>query len=195
MAWIAEHQWIIGEMLDALHAETGQLQASIAELTETLFLFMDRDRKSTALKAIQGMIWRQGYMNGDFKGHLYPDVPLALRMWQSEGIRLYVYSSGSTEAQKLLFRYSDAGDISSMFSGFFDTHVVAKRQPDAYCGIARQTGQAAGELLLLSDIHQELDAAQEASWNTLQLIRGAGDAVNVYRQIKRFDQGILELCP
>ncbi|WP_088294263.1 acireductone synthase, partial [Escherichia coli] len=87
----------------------------------TLFAFMDEDRKSTALKALQGIIWREGYVNGDFTGHLYPDVLPSLEKWKSQGIDLYVYSSGSVAAQKLLFGYSDEGDITHLFNGYFDT--------------------------------------------------------------------------
>ncbi|KAG4065037.1 hypothetical protein HA402_006783 [Bradysia odoriphaga] len=92
-------------------------------LITTLYRFMDEDRKSTALKSLQGIIWRSGYLNGDFQGHLYPEVAEQLAAWQQQGLKLYVYSSGSVEAQKLLFGYSDAGDLQPLFSGYFDTHI------------------------------------------------------------------------
>lgn len=188
-----QQQPAVSSTLNDLRQEIAQPEASIGQLTETLFSFMDEDRKSTALKALQGMIWREGYLNGDFKGHLYPDVLPAFKQWQSQGIALFVYSSGSVAAQKLLFGYSDEGDITSLFSGYFDTHVGAKREVDAYRNIASQIDLPASELLFLSDIHQELDAAQQAGWHTVQLIRGEADAESIHRQVNRFDQINLEL--
>lgn len=108
-------------ILDNLRQEIAQPAAGAEQLIATLFTFMDEDRKSTALKALQGIIWREGYVNGDFTGHLYPDVLPALEKWKSQGIDLFVYSSGSVAAQKLLFGYSDEGDITHLFNGYFDT--------------------------------------------------------------------------
>ncbi|KOC89599.1 acireductone synthase [Winslowiella iniecta] len=188
-----QHQPAVSRTLDDLRQEIAQPEANIDQLTETLFTFMDEDRKSTALKALQGMIWRDGYLNGDFSGHLYPDVLPSFKQWQSQGVSLYVYSSGSVAAQKLLFGYSDEGDITALFSGYFDTHVGAKREVDSYRNIASQIDLPASELLFLSDIHQELDAAQQAGWHTVQLIRGEADAESIHRQVNRFDQINLEL--
>ncbi|WP_130834121.1 acireductone synthase [[Erwinia] mediterraneensis] len=172
--------------LDDVRAEAGAPDADLTTLTTLLYGYMDEDRKSTGLKALQGMIWREGYLNGSFTGHLYPDVLPALQQWQQQGIRLYVYSSGSVAAQKLLFGYSDAGDITGLFSGYFDTHVGAKREVSSYLNIANQIGLPADELLFLSDIHQELDAAAEAGWHTLQLIRGDADPESRHRQVPHF---------
>ncbi|WP_227318811.1 acireductone synthase [Cedecea davisae] len=185
--YVREHQNEISEILNDLRAEINEPQADTDRLIETLFSFMDVDRKSTALKALQGLIWRDGYVNGDFTGHLYDDVLPALQAWKQQGIDLYVYSSGSVAAQKLLFGYSDAGDITGLFSGYFDTHVGAKREVQSYRNIAQQTGIAPDALLFLSDIHQELDAAREAGWNTVQLIRGEADEASNHRQVNRFD--------
>ncbi|WP_168403750.1 acireductone synthase [Erwinia amylovora] len=175
-------------VLDQLRAEIDRPQATVQELIGVLFGFMDEDRKSTALKALQGMVWRDGYLNGSFTGHLYPDVLPALQRWQQLGLGLYVYSSGSVAAQKLLFGYSDAGDITGLFSGYFDTHVGAKREVGAYQSIASQIGLPARQLLFLSDIHQELDAARDAGWHTVQLIRGDADNESRHRQVTDFDQ-------
>lgn len=149
-------------ILDNLRAEIDNPAASTAELIDTLLAFMDEDRKSTALKALQGIIWREGYVNGDFTGHLYPDVLPALEKWKSQGIDLYIYSSGSVAAQKLLFGYSDEGDITHLFSGYFDTLTGAKRETQSYRNIAEQLGHHPATILFLSDIHQELDAAEAA---------------------------------
>ncbi len=99
--------------LAALRAEIAQPDVDNELLITTLYRYMDEDRKSTALKALQGIIWRSGYLNGDFQGHLYPEVAEQLAAWQQQGLKLYVYSSGSVEAQKLLFGYSDAGDVAT----------------------------------------------------------------------------------
>jgi len=153
---------------------------------------MDEDRKSTSLKALQGMIWQKGYEAGDFTGHLYADVPPVLQAWKAQGLGLYVYSSGSVASQKLLFSYSDAGDLTPLFSGYFDTHVGAKREVQSYRNIAQQIGIAPASLLFLSDIRQELDAAEQAGWQTLQLIRGEADEISHHQQVGCFDNIDLE---
>lgn len=187
-----QHREEVAQALSDLRDEIAQPQATVEDLITVLFGFMDEDRKSTALKALQGMIWRDGYLNGSFTGHLYPDVLPALKAWHQAGIGLYVYSSGSVAAQKLLFGYSDEGDITSLFSGYFDTHVGAKRETDSYRNIAADIGLAPGELLFLSDIRQELDAAREAGWYTVQLIRDEADDVSRHPQVNRFDHLTLE---
>ena len=178
----------VSAILNDLRAEISQPQATPEALIAVLLGFMTEDRKSTALKALQGHIWQGGYLNGDFTGHLYPDVLPALRRWKAQGIDLYVYSSGSVAAQKLLFGYSDEGDITGLFSGYFDTHVGAKRETQSYRNIAQQAGVPPGQLLFLSDIRQELDAAREAGWQTVQLIRDEADPVSRHRQVSRFDE-------
>ncbi|MBE5212695.1 acireductone synthase [Pectobacterium sp. A535-S3-A17] len=178
----------IAQALNALRQELGQPDADSETLIAALNQFMDEDRKSTALKQLQGIIWRTGYRNGDFQGHLYPEVATQLAAWQQQGLRLYVYSSGSVEAQQLLFGYSNAGDLRPLFSDYFDTRVGAKRETDSYRTIAQAIGLPAEQLLFLSDIRQELDAAQEAGWHTCQLIRDDADNVSRHRQVARFDQ-------
>ncbi|MEQ9846851.1 acireductone synthase [Pectobacterium brasiliense] len=178
----------IAQALDALRQELGQPDADSETLIAALNQFMDEDRKSTALKQLQGIIWRTGYRNGDFQGHLYPEVATQLAAWQQQGLRLYVYSSGSVEAQQLLFGYSNAGDLRPLFSDYFDTRVGAKRETGSYRTIAQAIGLPAEQLLFLSDIRQELDAAQEAGWHTCQLIRDDADSVSRHRQVARFDQ-------
>ncbi|MBN3082602.1 acireductone synthase [Pectobacterium polaris] len=178
----------IAQALNALRQELGQPDADSETLIAALNQFMDEDRKSTALKQLQGIIWRAGYRNGDFQGHLYPEVAAQLAAWQQQGLRLYVYSSGSVEAQQLLFGYSNAGDLRPLFSDYFDTRVGAKRETDSYRTIAQAIGLPAEQLLFLSDIRQELDAAQEAGWHTCQLIRDDADNVSRHRQVARFDQ-------
>ncbi len=138
---------------------------------ETLQGWMARDEKIPVLKTIQGMIWDEGYRNGAIKGEIYPDVPPALRRWARAGLRHYVYSSGSVAAQRLLFGFSDAGDLTPLFQGFFDTGVGPKRTPDSYRTICRGINIDANALLFLSDVEAELDAAAEAGLATCQLVR------------------------
>lgn len=190
--FVRENQNDIQDILNNLRAEVDESQAETERLIDILFSFMDEDRKSTSLKALQGLIWRQGYEKGDFTGHLYSDVLPVLQTWKQQGIGLYIYSSGSVEAQKLLVGYSDFGDISQLFNGYFDTHVGAKRDVQSYCNIAQQIGLPPESLLFLSDIYQELDAAEEAGWHTLQLIRGEPDDVSHHQQVNRFDNIVLE---
>ncbi|MEI2266250.1 acireductone synthase [Erwinia sp. CGal63] len=187
-----QHRDDVAQALNDLREEIAQPQATTEDLIAVLFGFMDEDRKSTALKALQGMVWRDGYLNGSFTGHLYADVLPALTAWQAQGLKLYVYSSGSVAAQKLLFGYSDEGDITSLFSGYFDTHVGAKRETASYRNIAAKIGLPPDALLFLSDIHQELDAAREAGWHCVQLIRDEADSQSRHRQVSGFNEINLE---
>lgn len=139
-----------------------------------LRLWMGEDAKVTPLKSLQGLIWQAGYLDGRLKGHLWPDVAPCLRAWARAGLRLAVYSSGSVGAQKLLFGHSAAGDLTPMFTGFFDTKVGGKRDPASYATIAAGLHVPPGEVLFLSDVVEELDAAQAAGLRTCQLVR-AGD--------------------
>lgn len=151
--------------------EAGLMEASRQEIIELLLRWIDEDRKSTALKALQGMIWKDGYLAGEYRAHVYPEVAAHLRQWRAEGRRLYVYSSGSVPAQQLFFRYSEAGDLTSLFAGYFDTETGPKREAESYRRIAAATGEQPGHLLFLSDIEEELDAAREAGLQTGLLVR------------------------
>lgn len=133
--------------------------------------WIDEDRKATPLKALQGMIWRQGYESGELKGHVYVDTPEFLRAWHDRGLRLYVYSSGSVEAQKLIFAHTAHGDLTPLFSGYFDTRVGGKREAQSYKAILRDTGLSGPDVLFLSDVGEELDAARAAGMKTCQLLR------------------------
>lgn len=135
-----------------------ELDAIIA----TLLSWIEEDKKHTALKALQGMIWEHGYRNGDFKAQMYPDAVAQLKQWHMNGHRLAVYSSGSVAAQKLLFEFSDAGNLLPLFSHFFDTAVGHKRDADSYRSITTQLEVAPQNIVFLSDVTEELDAAKAA---------------------------------
>lgn len=160
----------VREQLDAVATEVGH-ELSEQQTVLTLLQWIEQDRKVTPLKALQGMIWERGYQQGDFQGHVYPDACAKLLEWQSQGLRLYVYSSGSVAAQKLLFGYSVFGDITPFFSGYFDTRIGGKREMDSYRRIVEAIGLPADQILFLSDISQELDAARLAGLHTCQLLR------------------------
>lgn len=160
----AVHHW-----LETVAAETGK--SDRATLIATLQAWIDEDRKHTALKALQGMIWADGYARGEFTAPVYPDVLQSLREWYGAGLPLYVYSSGSVAAQKLLFEHTDAGDLSVLFTDWFDTEVGGKRERASYERIAGAIGLPADDVLFLSDVVEELDAAREAGMRTVLVDR------------------------
>ena len=139
--------------------------------------WMDADAKVTPLKILQGILWRDGYRAGELRGEMYPDVPPCLRRWAAAGVRLFVYSSGSEEAQRLIFGHSGAGDLAALFGGFFDTRVGPKREPESYRAIARAVSLPPGEVLFLSDTEAELDAAAAAGSRVCQLVRAQDGTV------------------
>jgi len=159
--------------------ETAPILAEVAAMepgdpVATLTRWIDEDRKATPLKTLQGMIWADGYREGAFTGHIYPDAAAALRRWHEAGIALYVFSSGSVPAQKLLFGHSDAGDLTPLFSGYFDTKTGPKREAASYQAIANAVGLAADEILFLSDTPQEIAAARDAGLSALLIDRDGG---------------------
>jgi 2,3-diketo-5-methylthio-1-phosphopentane phosphatase len=135
-----------------------------------LFWLMDRDRKSTALKSLQGNIWKAGYERGDLKSVLFEDVPEAVARWSKEA-RIALYSSGSAEAQKLFFRHSNFGDLTPMISGYFDTRTGPKQASDSYAAIAAAMKVPQQQVLFFSDVVRELDAARKAGCGTRLVMR------------------------
>jgi enolase-phosphatase E1 len=132
---------------------------------------MAHDVKHTGLKALQGLIWERGYKDGTLKAPVFPDVPPSLRAWIKLGIPVSIYSSGSIAAQKLLFAYTDSGDLTSLFSHHFDTTSGTKRDKESYRTIAATLGVETGRLLFFSDVPAELDAARDAGWKTVLVVR------------------------
>lgn len=132
---------------------------------------MDRDRKSTGLKMLQGILWEEGYRSGELKGQVYPDVAAALRTWKERGIRARVFSSGSVLAQKLIFGHSDQGDLLPYFEGYHDTTTGPKQGPESYQAIAAAFALLPEEILFLSDVTSELDAARAAGMRTGFFVR------------------------
>lgn len=159
-----------------------------AALIDQFIDWIDSDQKITALKSLQGLIWEAGYQQGDFKGHIYDDANRCLKAWHQQGLALYVYSSGSVQAQKLLFGFSEAGDLTPLFSGYFDTHIGGKREVASYQNIIDALQLPAEQIVFLSDIREELDAARQAGLQTVWLVRDqAIDSQAEHQQVNDFD--------
>jgi enolase-phosphatase E1 len=174
--------------LEEVHRLSGK-NLNEPEVIEQLIRWIDEDRKITPLKSLQGMIWEDGYKKGDFKGHLYEDAVRHLKKWKQAGIRLYVFSSGSVQAQKLLFAHTEYGDLTPLFSGYFDTTIGNKREADSYRKIAEIIGSPPGDILFLSDIKEELDAARVAGMQVTWLVRdGVPDPNATHRQVRNFEE-------
>lgn len=178
--------------LDAVSDQVGR-PLTDEEAVAQLAAWIDEDRKSTPLKALQGMIWRAGYRDGDFTGHVYDDAARKLRDWHRSGKRLYVYSSGSVAAQQLLFGHSDHGDLTPLFEGYFDTRTGNKREEASYRRIVDAIGLPAEEILFLSDTVAELDAAAAAGMVTCRLVREAVPGARArHQEVGDFDAVALE---
>lgn len=171
--WVRGHarQKRVQQALKEVRAELGEPRAKVERCIEALLGWIDSDAKVTPLKTLQGFIWADGYEQGAFQGHVYDDAVRGLRRWHDEGLTLAVYSSGSVGAQKLLFGHSVAGDLTGLFSAHFDTHVGHKREPASYQAIAAELEVAPPEVLFLSDVVEELDAARAAGMRTVHLVR------------------------
>lgn len=161
---------IVLKLLVDVNVEVGA-ELDLEQAIMQLIQWIDDDQKITPLKSLQGLIWEAGYQRGELTGHLYADAIRNLQDWKAQGIDLYVYSSGSVHAQKLLFAYTEVGDLTPLFSGYFDTHIGNKQDSSSYENIVAHIGFPAEQLLFLSDIEAELNAAQTAGLQTIWLIR------------------------
>ena len=180
------HEPEVEALLDEVRRIAGR-DLSLEEVIAQLEARSDRDEKVPPLKALQGMIWRAGYENGDFQGHIYEDAVAKLREWKERGLDLYVFSSGSVPAQKLLFGHTPDGDLTALFSGFFDTRTGPKCEADSYRRIAAAIGRPPAEILFLSDVVEELDAARDAGMQTVQLVRDGEPPSNArHRPVRHF---------
>ena len=165
---------------------------SIASAEAYVYWLMDRDRKSTALKSLQGKIWKAGYEEGELRGRgeVYADVRPALMRWHKSGRDIAIFSSGSIQSQQDLFANTTAGDLSDYLEGYFDTTSGPKRSASSYSRIASLLGRAAREVLFISDVSAELDAAREAGMQTLLCVRApvAAPAGSTHPVIRSFDE-------
>ena len=154
-------------------------------LTYLLWL-MDRDRKSTALKSLQGKIWKAGFESGELKGILFADVPEAFRRWSAAG-KVAIYSSGSVEAQKLLFAHTVFGDLRPLIAGYFDTRTGSKMESASYAAIAAAMSVEPAEAVFFSDAVKELDAARAAGMETRLVVREGNPAIEDAREHRRVE--------
>ena len=187
-AFVRQHaeEPAIAALIEDVRQETGKA-LSLDSVIQQLQQWIDADKKITPLKALQGLLWETGYQQGDFKGHIYPDAKQQLEQWHQQGIKLYVYSSGSVHAQKLLFGYTEYGDLNYLFSGYFDTRIGAKVERDSYQHIAEAIKLPANAILFLSDVQVELDAAKAAGMQTICLVREGGIDTNAtHPQVNNF---------
>ena len=171
------HEDVIQCICDVKETALQELKKDLSDsdAINLLIQWIDEDRKHGALKKLQGMIWRYGFEDGSIKGHFYKDVPSYLEAWLNAGYTLGVYSSGSVQAQKLLYRFSEYGDLSSYIKYHFDTAVGHKREAESYQAIIKELNASialsSDQILFLSDIAQELDAAKATGMHTVQLQR------------------------
>lgn len=162
---VLKARWDEAEIASVVHSACyGSVEELLtpAVATRRFLQWMDEDKKVTALKTLQGIIWREGYASGELKAHLYPDAIEAMRAWHAGGVKLAIYSSGSVDAQKLYFAHSVAGDLTPLLSGYFDTTTGAKGDAQSYAKIASAIGMPAGSITFFSDAPAETDAALQA---------------------------------
>jgi len=141
------------------------------EVVQHLIEWLDRGIQHPALLKLELMLWKLGYENGDIKGQIYADVPLALDRWREKGIFTGTYSSNTIEWQKLLLKNSSEGDLLPYFSAFFDTGVGEKTDIFSYFHVADKLNLAPNEILFLSDNEEELEAARKSGMGVLQIVR------------------------
>jgi enolase-phosphatase E1 len=151
---------------------------------------MDQDRKSTALKTLQGKVWREGYRRGELHGEVFPDVPVALERWNNTGMDVRIYSSGSILAQQLLFSTTTYGDLTSFLKGYFDTTTGPKTEASSYAKIADTFGLNPSEIVFVSDVTRELDAATAAGLQAQLAVRpgNAPQPTSIYPRVTSFSE-------
>jgi enolase-phosphatase E1 len=179
--------------IDALLGEVRRIEGdpslAMEPLIAVLLRWSDADRKITPLKTLQGLIWQQGFENGELRGHVYDDAVRALKRWRHDGLQLYVYSSGSVAAQKLVFSHTEYGDLTPLFAGHFDTTIGSKLESGAYRSIATSIGLMPEFIMYLSDHPGEIAAAANAGMKTVLVDRGEaprGDRIDP--SVRSFDE-------
>lgn len=173
--WIDAHEddpEVSGAVADTIAAGGLSPQAATADVVRVLHGWMDGDVKATPLKTLQGQIWAAGFAAGELTAHVFPDVAPRLHAWAASGRTLAVFSSGSAVSQRAWFAHTGAGDLSGLFAEFFDTVTAGpKRDADSYRAIADALGVAPSQIVFLSDVPAELDAAVAAGWRTVGVRR------------------------
>ena len=173
-AYVGAHEAAVAGILDQVRSAEGDAELDTQEVIAVLLRWMDEDRKSSPLKTLQGMIWRQGFDSGELRGHFYDDAVRAIRHWHQRGVQIHIYSSGSVEAQKLLFSHSAYGDLTPLIAGYFDTTTGSKLDSRSYRAIASGIDQPPSAILFLSDHPGEIEAASAAGLQAILVNREAG---------------------
>ena len=168
---IKEVKYAFGQVLRIVKREENRDITTSEEVILQLKKWCEQDLKITPLKTLQGILWQKGYQNGELLGHVYDDVPEMLENWNLLGKKMGIFSSGSVNAQKLLFSHSVKGNLSTYFSNYFDTNIGSKRDSDTYSLITKQLALPSNRILFLSDVIEELAAADMAGMKTIQITR------------------------
>lgn len=171
MAQVSEVKESFAQVIKLVKEEEGKSITTTEEVIAYLDQWSRADRKVTPLKTLQGFVWKKAYEDGDIKGHVYDDVPTCFNKWRTNGLKIGIFSSGSIHAQKLLFQYSCYGDLSKHLSNYFDTKTGQKREETTYKAIAEILDLEPNQILFLSDIKEELIAADVVGYQTIQLVR------------------------
>lgn len=175
----------------AADVSKGHQPPALDEIAVYVEWLIERDHKSTGLKSLQGKIWQQGYADGSLKSQVYADVAPAFERWRAQGLSINIFSSGSVLAQQLLFAHTEAGDLTKFIDNYFDTKIGKKGEAESYRRIAEALGLRSDEVLFISDVVAELDAAAEAGMSTLLSIRPGNppqNNTNRYQTIYTFDE-------
>lgn len=179
-------------IIAAIKQESDRPDANLDEIIEILMTWIQADKKKTSLKALQGIVWEDGFKNNEFKGHIYEDACNNLEKWHQQGIELYVFSSGSVKAQQLLFGNTEYGDLTYLFKDYFDTNIGNKKEIKAYQNIAVALNINPENILFLSDVVTELDAAKTAGYQTILLVREKiSEQSDRHTIVNNFDQIII----
>jgi enolase-phosphatase E1 len=188
--WVQKHLElpIIQDILQQVREISDQSNLDVESCLTKLMIWHTENRKITPLKTLQGLIWQEGYNSGDLKAHVYPDAVKYLQHWYAAGLTLAIYSSGSVAAQKLLFQNTLMGDLTPLFSNYFDTNTGSKIESQSYLTIAHKLLVLPQEILFLSDSSQELAAASAANLNVCGLSRQTMAVSHDFIYVKNFSQ-------
>ena len=187
--YVREHASAIRDLLDEVGRIEGNALLDTPQLIAVLLRWMDDDRKVTPLKTLQGLVWRKGFETGALCAPVYEDAVRALRYWHRQGLRLYVYSSGSVAAQRLLFSHTEQGDLTPLFSGYFDTTTGPKVEAESFRVIARSVGAPVETILFLSDHTGEIEAARTAGLQAVWVDRdGVAASGGQPDRVRSFDE-------
>ncbi len=150
--------------------QSGDISA-ILKLSEHCKQLMATDSKATGLKSLQGMVWQFGFESGALRAELFADVLPALEEWKASGLDLRIYSSGSVLAQRMFFKHTVLGDLTDLFSAYYDTTIGNKRESTSYERIAAESQFEPSDIVFVTDIHSEVMAASQAGMQVVASVR------------------------